>query len=397
MSEVFICRGGSGGNSHAGAEKVLRSIFINTNTVWEVPNGIINNQIDVRIAGAGGGGAGGCGGGSGWMNNETIKISSGEKITITVGSGGIGNSSTNGEYTHGGTTSFGGYISANGGESIWYDGYFYCGGNGGSGGSGGDGYAYQFGGGAECAKGGGSGPGSGGVWGGGGGGLFGSWGGYYGGGGGAGRYTSAYKYGGYGGYYGGGGGATSYEISLGGSYLDNDTWKQSGLAGNGGNNSNWGYAEDGTNTIGWTNVMKDENGNYITGAGRGGESNTNEYPSGGGGGGFGGNGGNGGFRRDNGGGGGGGYGSNGGNDGGGGGGYMGDGGSHRGGGGGYGKSARGGSNGTASGGGGGGGYYCPANGRGGGGIKLGNYYAGNGGSYDKGQNGGCLIQFYQWL
>ena len=75
MSEVFICRGGSGsgsGKPYPGAEKVLRSIFINTNTVWEVPNGIINNQIDVTLAGAGGGGTNevNIGGGGGWINNN---------------------------------------------------------------------------------------------------------------------------------------------------------------------------------------------------------------------------------------------------------------------------------------------------------------------------------------
>ena len=278
MSEVFICRGGSGsgsGKPYPGAEKVLRSIFINTNTVWEVPNGIINNQIEVTLAGGGGSGyPGNAGGGGGWMNNGTVKLSSGEKINVTIGIGGNGEHRTGTPGNGGGTTSFGTYISAAGGSSGYYDTDIlgYVGGDGASGG--GSNYAvrggigYLFGGGGCLGYGGryGNGRGGpGGVWGGGGGGKMGGQGGYYGGGGSSAYYDSYYGVPGDGGYYGGGGGTAASGIGgKGGYYLDNGTWKSSGFGGNGGGSRV--KAEDGTNTIGWINVMKDENGNYITGA-----------------------------------------------------------------------------------------------------------------------------------
>ena len=150
--------------------------------------------------------------------------------------------------------------------------------------------------------------------------------------------------------------------------------------------------ENGTNTIGWTNVFNDGNG-YFTGAGLKGSS------SWGGGGGFGGNGGGGN------GGGGGGYGSNGGSTGGGGGGYGGDGGSYGGGGGGFGKSAKGGNYG-----GGGGGYYGRGGNWGGGGGSYGNggdgsssgaskgtdgEFGGGGGAGANGGSGIVIVSYYQ--
>ena len=137
------------------------------NQAWEVPISI-NNMFDVRIFGGGGGGSGagysGGGGGGGWMNNDTIELTPYSQIPITIGAGGN-------QERAGGTTSFGLYLSANGGDA----GTDYSGGNGGSGGGmaiyniltdrrkahGGNGY--QFGGGGPS--------GNGGIWGGGGGGI----------------------------------------------------------------------------------------------------------------------------------------------------------------------------------------------------------------------------------
>ena len=49
MSEVFICRGGSGGTSggkpYPGAEKVLQTYLIAADQDWVVPNNIINNEL----------------------------------------------------------------------------------------------------------------------------------------------------------------------------------------------------------------------------------------------------------------------------------------------------------------------------------------------------------------
>ena len=173
MSEVFICRGGSGsgsGKPYPGAEKVLQTYLITKSQDWVVPNNIINNELFVRIAGGGGGYCTGyfCGGGGGWMNNGTIKVGAGSIVPIKIGKGG-------GNGQDGGSTSFGTYLLAHGGRAADS--------TGGSGGAGGyswntrGGSGYQFGGGAGNWGG-----GSGGVWGGGG--APGGDGGYYGGGGG---------------------------------------------------------------------------------------------------------------------------------------------------------------------------------------------------------------------
>ena len=48
MSEVFICRGGSGsgsGKPYPGAEKVLQTYLITADQDWVVPNNIINNEL----------------------------------------------------------------------------------------------------------------------------------------------------------------------------------------------------------------------------------------------------------------------------------------------------------------------------------------------------------------
>ena len=133
--------------------------------VFTVPAGVTS----LRVMCYGGGGHGGLsgdeaggGGGGGYYAEETVSVTPGEKIPVTIGLGGVlgfMNFGDNIRTRHnGGTTSFGSYLSADGGES-GYDGGS-TGGNGGSGGSGGGGgytnhsgkYAnggvgYQFGGG----------------------------------------------------------------------------------------------------------------------------------------------------------------------------------------------------------------------------------------------------------
>ena len=383
MSDVIISRRGRS----SGSGNRLITEYITYNCNWVVPEGVKDNRFDVRIFGAGGEGWNGrFGGGSGWMNNDILILNPGEKINILIGAKETGGS--------GQSTSFGTYLNAAGGRSSDHNP---------SGGAGGYGYydggwGMMFGGGISLF---GSG-GDGGIWGGGGGGHHfssasssvnsedGGNGGLYGGGGGCGPGSTKA---GNGGKYGGGGGA-SYRKSnygTGGIY-----------GGNGGNSTNYisswpiessyninkipmpSKANDGTNTIGWTNVGKDELLNiYLTGYGKAGNPPNKIYynwssynkliwTGGSGGGGFGGNGG-----TSNGlaGGGGGGYGSNGGSiainsvanaecNGSCGGGYGGDGGgwdgtlssnsTMLGGGGGYGKQAVGRA--------GGGGYYCPGGG-----------------------------------
>ena len=391
MSEAIISRRGYGpeGKPHV---PVFQTKTFTQNTQFVVPETILNNTIDVFIYGGGGGGARGensnssAGGGGGWMNKGTITVTPLETIQIVVGKG--GNPTVSGE-----SSSFGVYLSANGGSSGGRDG--------GDGGSGGGGYTphastdggngHQFGGGGGYNIG-----GDGGVWGGGGGSITGPGhggdGGTYGGGG-------CGVNGGDGGTYGGGGAATNrgyMAYGRGGTYGGN---------GGGWNNTRaiWN-AENGTNTSSWTNVDM-INGEYLRGWGVAGQYiNTEVNGRICGGGGFGGNGGQ--YA-----GGGGGYGSNGGSDDGGGGGYGGDGGNNCGGGGGYGKSAIGGSGDTTyRGGGGGGGYFGRGGhgmsgcGGGGGGYgnggdgdgstKNGGIGAGGGGHNGYGGNGICILQYY---
>ena len=414
-SEVFITR------RDANKQLVLITETITASRTWVVPGNAKDNSFDVITFGAGNSTeyAGGC---SGWLNRNSLTLTPGQSISITIGSSSA--------------TSFGTYLSANKGGS-------------GGGGSGGtyktDRNGKQFGGAAGCGGNttiyGDTHGGNGGVWGGGGGGFnkAGGDGGTYGGGGGHTgfawtMFTNGERYGGNGGTYGGGGaGATT------GIYgTDNDfVYSLGGIGGTYGGNG-WDYtrsinttlgeykncAENGTNTISSTSVAIDEiTGEYLRGFGvfRG------YY---GGGGGYGGDGGIG-SRDGGGGGGGGGYGSNGGSSysqkgsgysgAGGGGGYGGDGESPSnrifglrtdigdpGGGGGYGKVSVGKY-------GGGGGYYCPAGGYntyrhqsdfncikgGGGGIGIwdkgrfvGSYGSGSSGSNAPAEPGVCIIKYY---
>ena len=360
MAEAIISRRGYDAN---GAPE-LRTELITTNQNWKVPSSIRNSTISVRIFGGGGGSnysRAGCGG---YMNNGEITVSPNQSIQITIGAGGsIGGT--------GGTTTFGTYLSANGGSLVaGGSGGAYCDGSQFGGGGGGNSYGNKG--------------GNGGMWGGGGGSIFGNGGngGTYGGGGGGGGSLNLNVYrGGNGGTYGGGGGGGTWlpgaitaenrnyncstnVVTLGGKggtyggnggggpwiatifseryrYEDESYWSGSYQPYVTKSSSSSGNA--GTNTSGWNNVAM-ENNVYFRGTGGGGISSSQGWQyttnwsqagiyfssrlataigGGGGGGGFGGRGGSAGWVS---GGGGGGYGGNGGSAGGGGGGYGGNGG-----------------------------------------------------------------------
>ena len=443
MSEVVISR--RGGKKSKG---YLMTEYIESNREWVVPEGVVNNEFNVRIF------SGGSGflysnlwgfSASGAMNNAVLKLTPGESINITVGKGAFYVDSRN-HTERGGSTSFGLYLSANGNGSSGYVCKYSSPSN------------LQFGSGGCIPQSG--------VWGGTGGsndigGNFGgATSGYYGGGGG-GVFTVITRTDTLrcnptnGGYYGGGGGGAfvltdywttaynSYWVrgANGGVYNDNGTWKQSGLAGNGGDKNV--PSTNGTNTESLN--IKDGMGYSLTGNGSKSQqdgyfSTTNYKPyetvsmAGGGYGGIAGRIGSGFDSAEDSivsnrqkelivvGAGGGGYGSNGGNGdwrmapqfnayrnwldvkGGGGGGYGGDGedggyGDLCGAGGGYGKVSKGKS-------GGGGGYYCPGGGAnswsgaaGGIGIWHNNkliksYACGTGISNYNAEPGVCIIQYY---
>lgn len=262
MGEVMICRGGSGSSSGSGGTNLFDPTggrheireFIMENTNWVVPNAI-DNKFSIVLFGGGGGGwfcrsnkgaAWCCGGGSGWMNNDILTLTPGTTVSITIGQAGSdwmdpdgwNHSQYIGNGANAGTSSFGTYLSAYGGDTATVN-------NGGNGGAGGGGViyggkGYQFGGGGAFNK-----AGDGGPWGGGGASC---------------TYYSFYGDGGNGGIYGGAGGGYN---CIGGIY--------------GGN-----VGENGINTAGFTTVdINIFNNQHITGFG---------LSRGGGGGGYGGNG-----------------------------------------------------------------------------------------------------------
>ena len=347
MAEAIISRRGY---DAAGKPRLVTETLI-TNTNWTVPNDIRGN-VSVRIFGGGGGGGRCSGGGGGWMNNGEVAVNKGETIQIIIGKGGNGAASKTATGSTGGTTSFGVYLSAAGGEGAT----FGHGGNGGSGGgthyeyriiNGGGGTGFQFGGGGVVGPSDGSdgsNGGNGGPWGGGGGTCM--------------QISEGVSptypaYGGSGGIYGGGGGG--YIGGSGGTY-----------GGRGGSLNQ--AAMNGTNTIGLSEVPED-----CQGPGLAGDMSCHGSSGGGG---YGGNGGIGESYREM---------SSPGRyricaHGGGGGGYGGDGGnscdSGGGGGGGYGRTAKGGD--------------CAAPPRG---FGMGDIYGcgGGGGYYGKGGNGGTAF------
>ncbi|AGG91303.1 tail fiber assembly [Synechococcus phage S-RIP2] len=113
-TEIAVSSMGSGGLAS-------QQVFTTTGTsTWTKPSGI--TKVKVIVTGGGGGGAGGqneanCGssGAAGGTAIEIIDVSSVSSVTVTVGTGGPGGSS-DGAGTGGGTSSFGTYCSATGGD-----------------------------------------------------------------------------------------------------------------------------------------------------------------------------------------------------------------------------------------------------------------------------------------
>ena len=141
MSEAIISRRGTKKEDPT-ASYVYRMQMYTSSNMFTAPNAT-NNTFHITMIGGGGGGQSsnyGSGGGSGWMNAGDVALNYGEIVSITVGGGGdVGQA--------GGSSSFGSYLSANGGEA----GRDVQGGNGGAGGGGGasagGGIGFQFGGG----------------------------------------------------------------------------------------------------------------------------------------------------------------------------------------------------------------------------------------------------------
>ena len=238
--------GGNGGNGSGNNNSEDQNItgwqvktnIITTNGYFSVPKAK-DQEFHVRIFGGGGGGYIG-GGGGGNMNNDTLILNQGESIQVSIGAAG----SVNGV---GGTTSFGTYLSATGGQ---------CGGpkQGGNGGTGGGGVLEKTTSSSQGYK----------------------------------SYSTGYMANGGSGTYGGGGG---------GSFSANDGDSVSYCyGGKGGTYGGDGYGgSNGTNTLSMTEldfVGEGKARNSNSGSGSGGYGGDGGYNLGGGGGGYGGNGGN---------------------------------------------------------------------------------------------------------
>lgn len=351
---IEVAMGGGGDVRNLVIQKITESC------TWTAPKA--QDQL-FKVFAVGGGGGGGYssdeedypgGGGGGYVVIEELTIPLGTSVDIVCGAGGIaGYTGDNKDYdgTDGGATTFGNYITADGGKhgTSWENnGTEYTGGDGGAGGGGGI-----------------LGGGHGGTYGGGGGGGYGRGGGNggtYGGGGGAGNgnYSDATQVGGNGGTYGGNGGGAG----------GNGVGAQPGTIAAFAFSDHIGNEMSVYGKAGRNSVTSATNYRYGLGAGGGGyggnggnsQVSTADYScGGGGGGGYGGNGGNGAYAT---GGGGGNYGGNGGD-----------------------------ANGRCAGG--GGGLFC----NGGNGNATSARAGGGGGIVDanggSGGSGGCYIMFFK--
>lgn len=228
MGEALIARG-MVMDPNSIVRKIIRlkTDIITENKIWEVPGNCLNEKgISVRIFGGGGGAGIAGGGGGGWMNNAILNLAIYESIQVNIGNGAIYNNT-------GGTTFFGSFLSANGGESTKYTfmGPGICAGNGGSGGGGSMGMSYE--------------------------GMTNGGQGYQFGGGGASgmmelvdpsndQMNNWYnKHAGNGGLYGGGGGSIAYKLNSGAKNITGGIGIGGIYGGNGGTNTQ--IAQDGTN------------------------------------------------------------------------------------------------------------------------------------------------------
>ena len=150
MGEAIMtsARGGIGGT---GGKYKLQVRIFNSNGTFVVPGNVKNNTFKVMCYGGGGSSDGYCGGGGGYMNiMELNNLPTSVSIPITIGTGGFRNTiNVDLKGNTGGTTTFGSYVSANGGTGGSWNSY-----GGGSGGSGGGGGAYSLGGGGYGSNGG---------------------------------------------------------------------------------------------------------------------------------------------------------------------------------------------------------------------------------------------------
>ena len=126
--------GNGSGLTNTGGLKSIQVFASVGTTTWTKPTGI--NKVKVYVTGGGGGGGGANvddvagGGGAGGTAIEIIDVSSVSSVSVTVGGGGAGAAVNVNSSSPGGTSSFGSYCSATGGDR--YGGNWSLGGPGGS-------------------------------------------------------------------------------------------------------------------------------------------------------------------------------------------------------------------------------------------------------------------------
>lgn len=160
---VYLCLGVSDAGAYLWSrlvsfQKKFKSELFSETTTWTVPSGIVGN-VRVIVYGGGGSGApmsynGGGGGGAGGEKNEwTGFLAAGSSHSVVAGKGGASVNAIPGNA--GGSSAFGGLLSANGGGGAGHSGSGFSGGNGGSGGGSG-GTTLEGGTGSQFGRGGGS-------------------------------------------------------------------------------------------------------------------------------------------------------------------------------------------------------------------------------------------------
>jgi len=86
---------------------------------WVVPTGV--TSVDLLVVGGGGGASTGGGGGGGVRERSNYSVTSGETVNISVGEGGLGNSSRGGPGSPGGASSFGDLTAFGGGGGAAFE------------------------------------------------------------------------------------------------------------------------------------------------------------------------------------------------------------------------------------------------------------------------------------
>ena len=118
MGEAIISRSSASTNDSSISGQLINEIIM-SNMNWVAPKAKDQKFRVILFGGGEAGSSNGCGGNGGFMNWGDFTISEGNSVPISIGLGGTPcyNEDTDNRYysRNGGSSSFGGYMSANGG------------------------------------------------------------------------------------------------------------------------------------------------------------------------------------------------------------------------------------------------------------------------------------------